>query len=305
MNAVTPVHMLDAQAAIGFVTHQRTHIEPEVLKKDYPEIAYSRLIPVDTSAPQWAPSVTFFSQDSTGKAKFINGKGDDIPLANILMNKFEQTVNMAGIGYSFSLEEIGAAQQLGMSLSNEGAMAARDAYEQFVDEVALIGNTALGVEGLFNTTGITSVAAGGVWAGRTPDQILADLNGTLSAIWSGSNGIERANTVVLPLTAYADIATRRLSADNNTTILEYVQRANVYSVSTGQPLMIEAHHRLTTDAVIYRRDPQAVKMHMPMPLTFIPPQSRGLQIDVFGMFRFAPTNIRRPGSFRYLTGVAA
>ena len=223
MNQVTPVHMMDAQAAIGFVVGQREHIETEVMRRQYPEIKYSRMVPVDTSAPAFAPSVTFFSQDSTGQAKFINGKGDDIPLVNLLMDKFEQTINMAGIGYSFSLEEIGAAQQLGMSLSNEGAAAARMAYEQLVDEVTFVGNTALGVEGLFNTTGITSIAAGGVWASRTPAQVLADINGALSAIWSGSKGITWANTMALPLTAYADIATRQIAPENPLTIMDFCQ----------------------------------------------------------------------------------
>lgn len=120
-----PTQIMDAQAALGFVVSQRTHIETEVLRRPMPEITYSRLIPVDTSPAAFAPSVTFFSQDNVGQAKFINGKGDDIPLVNLMRTKFEQTVNMAGVGYSFSLEEIGAAQLYGQSLSSDGAMAAR------------------------------------------------------------------------------------------------------------------------------------------------------------------------------------
>ncbi len=304
MNAPVPVHMMDAQAAIGFVTSQRTHIESEVLKKPYPEIKYSRMIPVDTSAPAFAPSVTHFSQDSTGKAKFINGKGDDIPLANVMMNKFEQGINMAGIGYSFSLEEIGAAQQLGMSLTSDGADAARQAYEQLVDEVAFVGNTDLNVEGLYNTTGITSAAAAAVWASATADQILTDINNAITGVWNATKGIEWANTIVIPLASFGIIATKRIDATSDMTILEFIRRSNVYTARTGQPLTIEADHRLTDKMVVYRRDPSVVKMHMPMPLTFIPPQSRGLQIDVFGMFRFAPINIRRPGAMRYVTGLA-
>jgi hypothetical protein len=164
-----PVRIMDAQAALGFVVSQRTHIETEVMRREVPEILYPRLIPVDTSANPYAQSVTFFSQDAVGKAKFINGKGDDIPLVDVMRTKFEQTVNEAGIGYSFSLMEIGAANQIGVPLSNEGAMAARMAYEQLVEEVAFIGNTQLGIEGLLNTTGITSGAAATTFAAATPD----------------------------------------------------------------------------------------------------------------------------------------
>lgn len=295
--------VIDAQAALGFVTNQRTYIETEVFQKPYPEIRYPALIPVDTSAPAYAPSVTFFSQDAVGRAKFINGKGDDIPLVNLNRTKYETGVNMAGIGYSFSLEEIGSAQLLGQSLSADGAMAARMAYEQFVDEVAFVGDTKLGIQGLFNMTGITSIPAGATFAASTPDQVLAIINNALNDIYAGSLGIEVANTIVLPLSVSATLE-RRLGDGSDTTIMDFIMRTNTYTRRTGQPLAIEFSHRLTNRMVVYRRDPTVLKMHMPMPLQFIPPQYVDLEIKVLGMFRFAPVNIRRPGAVRYVTGVA-
>lgn len=295
--------IMDAQAALGFVTAQRSHIEREVLKKPYPAIRYAELIPIDTSANPFAPSVTHFAQDAVGKAKFINGKGDDIPLANLIGSKYEQTVNMAGIGYSFSLEEIGAAQQLGMNLSSDGAEAARMAYEQLVDETAFVGDSQLGVEGLYNMTGITTAAAGATFAASTPQEVLSIINTNLTAINTGTQGIEWADTIVLPLAAFGDIATRQLAPESDTTVLDFVQRKNVYSVTSGQPLTIVGDRRLSTKMVIYRRDPQVLKMHMPMPLRFIPPQAMNLEIKTLGMFRFAPVQIRRPAAVRYVSGV--
>lgn len=302
MNA--PVQFGDMQAALGFVTSQQTHIETGVLEKPYPMVRYSELIPVDTSANPFAASVTFFSQDGTGKAGFINGKGDDVPLVDILRTKFEQGVNMAGIGYSFSLEEIGQAQMLGQSLEASGAEAARLAYEQLVDEVAFVGDTQLGVEGLFNMTGITSAAAGKTFATSTPQEILSEINTALTAVLTTTQGVEMADTVIVPLAEYGRMATTQLSPESDVTVLNFIQRANVYTAQTGQPLTILGDRRLTDKAVMYRRDPLVLKMHMPMPLRFIPPQAEGLKVSVYGMFRFAPVNIRRPGAVRYLTGLA-
>lgn len=298
-----PVHMMDAQAALGFVVSQRTHIESEVLRKPMPEITYARRIPVDTSANAFAPSVTFFSQDVVGQAKFINAKGDDIPLVNIGMTKFEQGIHDAGLGYSFSLMEIGSAQQMNRILTSEGAMAAREGYEQLVDETAHVGNEVLGVEGLFNTTGITTIAAPKTFKNSTPLEVLSVINGALTAILSESKGIEHADTIVLPIDEWAYIVETPVSSTNSTTILEYIQKSNVYTAKTKRPLMIESDHRLTGKMVVYRRDPLVVKLHMPMPLTFIPPQAKGLEIVTYGMFRFAPVNIRRPGAMRYVTGI--
>lgn len=292
-----------AQAALGFAIKQQSHVETGVLKRKYPAIRYAEMIPVDTSANPFSASVTHFSQDSVGKAKFINGKGDDIPLVNLLRQKFEAGVNMAGIGYSFSVEEIGQAQMLGQSLSSDGAEAANLAYQQLVDEVAFLGDTDLGVEGLLNTTGITTAAAAQTFAASTPQQILAEINGTLTSIMTATNGVEMADTVMLPLAEYGDIATRQIAPESTMTILQFIQQSNVYTAMTGQPLTIVATHRLTGKMVAYKRDPSVVKMHMPMPLQFLAPQMVNLQVNVPGMFRFAPINIRTPGAMRYKTGI--
>lgn len=301
MNA--PVKLMDAQAALGFVVSQRTHIETQVLQTPTPEVMYPRLVPVDTSAPAYAPSVTFFTQDLIGKAKFINGKGDDIPLANSMRAKFEQMINMGGIGYSFSLEELGAAQLMGQSLSADGAMAARMASDFTIDELAFIGNEQLGVEGLFNTTGITSVAASNTFANLTPAAILTLINTQMGAMMAATNGIDMPDTLIVPIAAFAALSRPR-SDNSDTTVLSYIKTNNVLTAQTGRPLTVLASWRLTDTAVLYKRDPLVLKMHMPMPLQFVAPQARNLEIYVPGMFRVAPVSIRRPSAVRYLTGVA-
>ncbi|MGL5734510.1 MAG: major capsid family protein, partial [Beijerinckiaceae bacterium] len=191
--------IMDAPTALGFVLSQRTSLETEVLNRPYPEIKYAQRVPVDTSANQWAASVTFFTRDSVGKAKFINGKGDDVPLANVTMSKFEETVRMAGIGASWSLEEIGVASQLGVSLATDTLDAARVAYERLVDDVVHVGDTGIGVEGLLNTTGITSTVAAAAWSAATPAQIVQQIVDDFTAIRTATLGMEIANVLLLPI----------------------------------------------------------------------------------------------------------
>ncbi|MFK5165256.1 hypothetical protein, partial [Propionibacterium freudenreichii] len=73
--------IMDAPAVLGFVLSQRTSMETQVMTRPYPEIKYPRMIPLDTSANPYAASVTFFTRDVVGKAKFINASGDDVPMA--------------------------------------------------------------------------------------------------------------------------------------------------------------------------------------------------------------------------------
>lgn len=296
-----PFTMMDAQAALGFVIHQRSHIEAELLKKEYPATSYASLIPVDTTAPDFAASVTFFSQEGAGRAKFINGKANDVPLIDVRQNKFEQTVHMAGLAYSFSREEIGAASALGLNLSAEGAQAADEAADQTLDELAFVGNSEIGAEGLTNMTGITSVAATGAFTTLTPDQIIADLMGLVGQIRSATKNVETPDTLLVPIATEVLLNTTRLT-DTGVSLGQYIAQA---AARNGTPMTIVGVHHLTTKAVMYRRDPKVLKMHLPMPLTFIEPQSVGLNVVVHGMLRAAPVSIRRPGAVRYLTGVAA
>ena len=293
--------IMDAPAALGFVLSQRTHLETEVLNRPYPEFKYARMIPVDTSANPYAASVTFFTRDSVGKAKFINASGDDIPYANTTMSKFEQTVMTAGIGAQWSLEEIGAASQLGISLSTDELDAARMAYERLVDDVAFVGDTGIGVEGLFNTTGITSTAAGTAWNVATSAQIVQQVVDDFTAVRTASLGMETADTLVLPIAQHALIVTKAYGVEGAATVEQYLQTA--LSKLMGKPITIESDYRLTNKAVIYKRAPDALKLHMPMPLQFIPPQMFNFKVKTLGMFRFSALNIRKPVTMRYRTGI--
>jgi len=299
-----PNYNMNDAANLSFVVSQTASIEQRVLEKKYPDITYASDIPVDTSANPWATSVTFYSSDKVGKARLINGRGDDIPMANVNLAKHDVSIHMASIGYSFTIEEIAQAQMLGMSLDSMGASSARYSFEKFVDDVAYTGDTQMGVTGLYNDTGVTTVAATGVWSGLTAAQILTDVNTLLSGAWSGSLGIEHPNVLKLPLAVFAQIASTQVSTGSDKTILEYIKTANVHTATTGQPLQIAADYRLTTKAVAYAKDPDVLKLIMPMPFRFLPMQVDALDYVVPGIFRVAGLDIRRKGAIRYMSGVA-
>ena len=121
--------------------------------------------------------------------------------------------------------------------------------------------------------------AGGspLWAQKTPAEILADVNNALVGAWSASAQVELHDTVLLPVTQYGTIASTARSPNTDTTILTYLQANNIYTSSTGQPLTIRTLRQLagagaggTNRMITYRRDPQVLKFHMPMPHQFFP-----------------------------------
>ncbi|MGY3330115.1 hypothetical protein ACVILI_003132 [Mesorhizobium sp. USDA 4775] len=196
--------MQDAQqVAMSFLIRQASLIEPTVYAIRYQDIQYPSLIPVDTSAPEWIQSVTYFSMDSVGQAQWFNGNAHDVPKVELTREKFETTVSMAAIGYGYNLEELGTAQLLGMNLSNDKASSARRVAEEKIDQVAFIGDAGKGFSGLVNASTPTATTAPADGTGsattfvsKTPDQILRDINGQLTGIFTGTLGAEIADTLL-------------------------------------------------------------------------------------------------------------
>ncbi|NSZ57779.1 DUF2184 domain-containing protein [Agrobacterium tumefaciens] len=314
------MHMNDAQqVAMSFLIRQATLIEPTVYAMRYQEIQYASLIPVDTSAPEWIQSVTYFSMDGVGKAEWFNGNAHDVPKVELTREKFETSVSMAAIGYGYTLEELGTAQLLGMNLSADKASLARRIAEEKIDAVAFVGDTAKGLQGLVNSstpTATTAPADGSgsatTFASKTPDQVLRDINAQITGMFTGTLGAEIVDTILLPYSVLLDLSTRRIDAVNQTTILEWVERNNIYTRTTGQALTIRgvfgyldtAGAGGTKRMVAYRRSPEVLKMHLPMPFRFMQPWQTGpIKFDVPGIFRVGGVDIRRPKAVRYLDGI--
>lgn len=316
MNA--PFRAFDAspQAALGFLVSQVSHIEATVWARRYPAITYSEFVPVDLSANPWAPTVTYYSTDMVGSAKWGSALGQDFPFAETDAAKHETGVHMALIGYKYNLEEINQARMLGRNLPDERASAARRAYEEHVQRVAYFGDTSKGFKGLTNYTGVTTIAAPNgaatspLWVNKTPNEILADINGIVAGIYISSNTVEMADTVLLPLAGFSHISVTPVSANTTMTILEYIKANNIYTATTGRPLNIRAMRELdgagaggTKRAIAYSKDPEVLKMHVPQPLLFLPPQMVLLDAIVPGYFRLGGLDVRRPGAMRYLDGI--
>lgn len=307
------------QRSMNFLISQQSIIEPTVYQMRYQEIQYPNLIPVDTSAPEWINSVTYFSMDGVGQAQWFSGKAHDMPNVDLSREKFETGVHMAGIGYGYDLEELGKAQLIGMNLTGDKASLARRVSEEKIDQVAFGGDTAKGFTGLVNasTPTATTAPADGTgsattFASKTPDQVLRDINAQLTGMFTGTLGGEIADTLLLPYSVLLDLSTRRIDAVNQTTILEWIEKNNIYTRTTGQALTIRglfgyldtAGASSTKRMVAYRRSPDVLKMHVPMPFRFFPAWQTGpMRFDVPGVFRLGGVDIKRPKAVRYLDGI--
>ncbi len=312
------MNLVDSQQALGFLQSQTTYIEAEVYRIQYPDILYPQLVPIDTSASEWAKSVTYYSIDKVGAADWLAGAANDMRFADINRTQFEQGIELAGIGYQYNLEELGQAMMIpGLNLTSERAEAARRGYEEFMDKLARLGSTVKGTTGLLNNpnVAVTNAIADGtgssaLWSAKTADQMIRDVQGALTSVYSGSQTVEMADTVLLPITNMELLANTRVP---NTfgNALDYLAKYNLYTHTTGAPLTIRGILNLNTAGVngvgrmvAYRKDPRVVKLHVPMVHRFLPVWQQGpITFTIPGIFRVGSVEVRRPGAFSYVDNI--
>lgn len=306
-----------AQEAMGYVVTQAKAINATVYAAEYPDHDYASLVPVDSSAPEWSAGMITYMTDTVGKAEFISGMAKDIPLADIVRGASDVPYELAGLGYEFSLEEINRAALLGIPLSSLKADAAREGSQQMLYDLAFFGNTRKNIKGLFNSTAVASGlvaqnagATSRLWSAKTPQEILADVDGILTGTYIGSTTVELPDTLAMSPERMAYLNSRTMSDTNSETILSFIKRTNIYTMITGQMLTIRAVRGLSTAGagstqrmVAYKRTARTMVMHLPMPHKFLPVWQNGpMNFMVPGIFRTGGTEIRRPGAVRYADG---
>ena len=225
---------------------------------------------------------------------------------------------MAAIGYDYDEQELGQAMMVpGTNLTADKAIAARRACEEFIDDIVLRGNADYGWDGLINNANVTKSdapdGAGGSpeWSSKTALEIVKDVNDALMGVYVDSLTVEMADTICWPTSVWSALLSTVIDG-THVTMLDFIQRNNVWTKKTGMPLMMREIRGLENAAannkgrmIAYRRDPSVLRFHLPMPHRFYAPQQQILRYIVPGIFRLGGLEIRRPKAIRYLDKITA
>lgn len=299
----------DAQAAFPFVIAQGRNIEAQVYSKRYPKYNYQDVVPVVTEGNQWAIGTTFFTIDVAGQAKFLSGKGTDVPFVSSKRDHASHDFQMIGAGWEWTIEEVNQAALYNTNLQATDANTAAMAVDQLLYQIAMTGSDEKNWEGFVNSSLVSENDAAVTLAAATPAQAAAFVNDALSLVATQTGEVEYADTIAISPAIFRAWATKEYGDGNGTlNILEYIRKNNIYTAETGSPLNI-AINRALTDAggagvdrmVAYRRDAEVLRFHLPMPRTVLAPRQTSLMGFEQGLIaRTGGTEIRLPGAMTYL-----
>lgn len=270
----------------------------------YPELKWSRLIPVDTAAPAGVESIVYEQWDDAGEAKIIGNGADDLPLADAAKDRFVNRVVVVGAAYKVTQEDLLRAQLSGVDLENRRQRAAINAIGRRLDLIAALGETTAGLKGLLNHDQVPVIAATGAWSGLTPAQIVADLHRLEDTIWSTTNELQMPDTLILPTAQMQLIRRTYLSDANGQTILQRFL-SNAAFIKN-----VESWHRASTAgvggvarAMAYKRDPAMLQIAFPVPLRQLPPQPRNLALLNPMFSKIGGVEFYYPRSALYMDGI--
>lgn len=300
------------QAALGFLVNQKAYIEPQVYQIKYPDLKYSGLVYVDTSAPDWAESVVVRSMDMKGELQFLGPNSEDVKAAQTAYAQGAHALKTAALGYGYSIEEIGQAMYLGTNLDAERAMGTRRLVEQGLNKLALLGNEAAGYKGLYNYAGVStetsastlkvlinSIGTNGV------QPIVTFFKAALNKVYvTNTNTTYRPTNVTITPEEFELLDSTIIPNGSNETVMQFLIR-NLRNVSISDDVnLIGAGASSSNRMVVHTNSREAAKFHLNMPMRFLQPATAdNINFFVPAIVRTGGTEVRIPKTMHYVDGI--
>lgn len=221
----------------------------------------------------------------------VGGATDVISLVQANINKDVYKVFTWAQGMKIPFVDSQKFQTIGRSIDSILDRGVRLNYNKSVDQLVYRGFTSVGFTGLVNDANIVrstapnGVAGSPLWQNKTVDEILWDVNKTLTEAWAASEYDESAipNHLLLPPDKYAYIVSTRIGTSGDENILDYLLRNNL-ATNRGGNLYIApcrwcsgAGTGQTDRMVAYVNDRDKVYFDLPVPLTRAMTQPVALQ----------------------------
>lgn len=279
-------------------------IEARVFEKKYADIIYPQLLPVDTQTVDNASeSYTYRMVDRVGKFRVIQDRANDLPRVDVFRKETTMKVVSIAASYAYTVQETRAARRQGFGLQEQKVMAVRRGYEEKVNEMALFGDSTVGIEGFYNNSNVDKLNVTQTWISSTAtaDEMLKVLNTAVSYMVKSTNMVERPDTINMAYEDFNILSTTPRSSTSDTTVLQYFLENDPYITQIIPVNELDDFGGANKNRmVVYSRDPEKVRLHIPQVLEFFPPERSKLEYEVAAHARVMGTSIYYPKSVLYV-----
>jgi hypothetical protein len=266
-----------------------------------PGINADRLVPDDTSTPEYMETITIRMFDQVGMAKVIANYADDLPRADISGAARTVTVKTIGDAYGYNVNELRASRATGVGLDTRKADAARRAIDLKIASIKLKGDIDFGLYGLFTQPNVPEFVfpTPGAWSTLTGAELYANLVAMISAYTKQNLGVHVANYLELATDAYVAVTSQFVTGPGGLPISALgLFLANFPGITvehiwecTGAGQGANAGKDV---ALLYERDIGNLAHEFVMPFSQLPPEAKNLEIVTDCLARSAGVQIYYP-----------
>lgn len=184
-------------------------------------------------------------QNTTGNMPWISAETTAIPGVSINGIKVVLPLRLLAREVSYTSVELERSQLVGQPIDAQKMDALNILYQMNTDQMVYIGSSDVGATGLINDPGVTvtNVAAGisglTTWANKTADEILADVNAELAAVWLSAAYAVCPNKLLVPPTQFSYLASQKVSSAGNVSILKFLKENSIALSINGAELDIQ------------------------------------------------------------------
>jgi hypothetical protein len=226
------------------------------------------------------------SGNSVGTGKAWIGK-DTTQITGLSLDiaKIPHPLRPWAMELKYTILELESAAKLGRPIDQQKFEGLQLKHQMDIDEQVYFGDSVTGDTGLVNCADVTNVGSlppgaqgGTTWTTKNPDEILNDFNVALTSVWKQSAFAVIPTRALINTTNFGYIATQKVSAAGNTSILSYVLDNNLIAKGGRGKLEIlplkwcngaGAGGTITNEAttnrmVVYTKDKRRVRYPMTM-----------------------------------------
>ena len=301
---------LDSNESVFFES-ELEHIKARSYDVVYPELMFDKVFPISSEVSSGAETITYRQYDHVGHAKLIHSYANDLPVVNVKGAEFTRKVYSQGISFGYSLQDIRASQYAGKALDQRLANAARKQMMSLTNDLAFYGDDSVSMPPFINNPNVNAYvvpqnagSTGTEWDKKTPDEIIADINGAATMPRLVTKGVERVTHMLLPDEQYGHIASTPRSSTSDTTILDFVLKTNPWITSIMPCYELAGAGAAGKDCfIMYNKSADKLTLEIPLQYEMLPVQEKGLYYEVPAHSRIAGVIIYYPKSIVQADGI--
>lgn len=309
-----------AADASVFFARELDFIKTQSYDVEYPELTALSIFPISSEVDPGSETITYYSYDKTGMAKLISNYATDLPRADVMGKPTTAIIKSVGDSYGYSIQEMRASRMAGKSLDVRKGESARYQIDRLNNQIAWAGDAATGLMGVLskeNDIPLYPMPNGAKsktdWASKSPQEIMADINGMQKQVAAVTKNVERPDTLVLPSDVFIDISTRQIE-NTGYTVKRFIEENAPYLKSIISAAELQADSPDTNPygadngtgqniALLFKNDPRKMTIENPMPFYQYPVQPKGLEVVIPCEARTAGAIIYYPLSLLIAVGV--